>query len=273
MTARKISFIGAGNMTKSIVEGLVANGYPADQIMASNPSLPKLDNLKRTLNINVTQNNADAIDFADVVVLSVKPQLMQGVCEGFLAQSSLAGKLVISIAAGITSDRLSEMLGGYAQVVRVMPNTPSSLGYGMSGIYAAKSVSEDDAEFTAFMMNHVGKTLIVKHENDINTVIAAAGSSPAYFFLIAQGMQEAAINMGLSASDARILVQQAMLGSAQMIIENPELPIETLRLNVTSKGGTTAQAVATLQKHEITHILSKAMQAAVTRAEQMAKEF
>jgi pyrroline-5-carboxylate reductase len=252
---------------------LVANGYAPENIMASNPSSAKLKQLQESLGINTTQNNAQAIDFAEVVVLSVKPQLMQVVCEAFLQDTSLDNKLVISIAAGITSARLSEMLGGHEQVVRVMPNTPSSLGKGMSGIYASSAVNKADAEFTAFMMDHVGDTLIVNKEDDINTVIAAAGSSPAYFFLIAQAMQEEAQNMGLSAQDARKLVQQAMLGSAHMIIENPDTPIETLRTNVMSKGGTTAQAVESLQNDNLAHILSKAMQAAVTRAVQMAKEF
>lgn len=273
MTARKISFIGAGNMTKSIVEGLVAKGYQANQIMASNPSLPKLLKLKETLGISVTQQNEDAIAFADVIVLSVKPQLMQGVCETILKQVSLTNKLVISIAAGITTARLSEMLGGHKQVIRVMPNTPSSVGYGMSGIYVTQNISDADAQFAAFMMGHVGETLIVGKEDDIDTVTAAAGSSPAYFFLIAQAMQEEAIKMGLAAADARKLVQQAMLGSAQMIIANSDTPIETLRSNVTSKGGTTAAAVDALQKHHLERILSNAMQAAVNRAQQMAKEF
>jgi pyrroline-5-carboxylate reductase len=273
MSFRKISFIGAGNMTKSIIEGLVANGYDANSIMASNPSPEKLERLKDKLSIGTSQNNAQAIDFADVVVLAVKPQLMQQVCGEFLSQITLQDKLVISIAAGITIQRLSEMLDGHQNLVRVMPNTPSSIGLGMSGIYAGSKVSHEDAEFAAFMMDHVGKTLIVQRESDIDTVIAAAGSSPAYFFLIAQSMQEQAIKMGLDANDARLLVQQAMLGSAQMMIDNPDVTLETLRSNVTSKGGTTAQAVESLQKHKIAQILGEAMQAAVTRAQQMAKEF
>jgi pyrroline-5-carboxylate reductase len=273
MTTRKISFIGAGNMTKSIVEGMVGNGYDANSIMASNPTLAKLEHLKSVLGIQISQQNERAIAFADVVVLSVKPQLMQTVCDAFLPTVDLTNKLFISIAAGITSDRICQMLGGHQQLIRVMPNTPSSLGYGMSGIYAPSHISDEDAEFAAFMMDHVGETLIVDQERHIDTVIAAAGSSPAYFFLIAQAMQEEAVKMGLCAEDARKLVQQAMLGSAHMIIANPDTPIETLRKNVTSKGGTTAEAVATLQKHELAHILSEAMQAAATRAQQMAKDF
>lgn len=273
MSVKKISFIGAGNMTKSIVEGLVSGGYEANAIMASNPSLGKLEHLQKTLNIATTQNNDVAVDAADVVVLAVKPQLMEAVCSHFLQKVELGNKLVISIAAGINVARLSEMLGGHQLIVRVMPNTPSSLGYGMSGIYASSEVDAVDAEFAAFMMGHVGETLVVHEEKHIDTVIAAAGSSPAYFFLIAQAMQDEAVAMGLSTADARKLVQQAMLGSAQMIKGNPDISLETLRTNVTSKGGTTAQAIETLQKHDIAHIFSRAMQAAVTRAQQMTKEF
>jgi pyrroline-5-carboxylate reductase len=273
MSVKKISFIGAGNMTKAIIEGLVANGYKAEHIMASNPSRPKLDILANELNIHITQDNAEAIAFADVVIMAVKPQLMETVCKDMLSRATVDDKLVISIAAGISAKRFSEMLGGHERVVRVMPNTPSSLGQGMSGIYAPSNVTQQDAEFTAYIMDHVGKTLIVAREDDIDTVIAAAGSSPAYFFLIAQCMQEEAIKMGLTADDARLLVQQAMLGSAQMMVANPDVSLETLRKNVTSKGGTTAEAVASLQKNNIAHILSDAMRSAVKRASQMTQEF
>ncbi|WP_395344787.1 pyrroline-5-carboxylate reductase [Ningiella sp. W23] len=273
MTFRKIAFIGAGNMTKAIVEGLVAKGYDSNMIMASNPSRPKLDELENKLGIKTSQHNENAIAFSQVIVLSVKPQLMASVCSDFLSKVDLAGKLVISIAAGIECQRLRQMLGGFENLVRVMPNTPSSIGYGMSGIYAANGVSHDDAQFAAFLMNHVGQTLLVDKESDIDTVIAAAGSSPAYFFYVAQAMQQEAMNMGLSENDARKLVQQAMLGSAQMMQANEEVSLASLRENVTSKGGTTHEAVKTLQKHDVAHIFSEAMRAAVKRAKQMAKEF
>lgn len=273
MTFKNISFIGAGNMTQAIVKGLVENNYSAKHIMASNPSVEKLDALKGVTGINITQNNAEAIEFAEVVVLAVKPQLMANVAEAFLKEVNLENKLLVSIAAGISAKRFSEMLGGHVRVVRVMPNTPSAIGLGMSGIYAPDSVSAEDAEFTAHVMDHVGKTLIVKREQDIDTVIAAAGSSPAYFFLIAQAMQEEAINMGLNTSDARLLVQQAMLGSAKMMFDNPDLSLEDLRKNVTSKGGTTAKAIESLQNDDVAHIFSTAMRAAVKRAQQMTQEF
>lgn len=270
MQHRKLAFIGAGNMTRSIIAGLVASGYPADHIMASNRSRPKLDALASEYGIQVTQSNGDACAFADAVVLSVKPQMMEEVCAALQQDTDLTGKLYISIAAGLPVQRLQQMLGAEYPVVRVMPNTPSLLGLGMSGLYADASVSESDREYVDTVMAAVGKTLWVTEESGINGVIAAAGSSPAYFFLFLQAMQEESIRMGFSEEDARLLVQQAMLGAAQMVCENPQLMLSELRAQVTSKGGTTAAAIQSFMDDNISGMVSKAMQAAVSRAEEMA---
>lgn len=267
----KISFIGAGNMSRAIISGLVAQGFAPKNIMASNPSTPKLDALSTEFGINTSQQNQDAIDFADVVMLAVKPQLMQEVCKDFTLNSP--NILFVSIAAGLTISRLSDFLPANAQIVRVMPNTPSAIGLGMSGIYAQSSVSQEQMRTVDIIMQSVGKTLIVNNEDDINTVIAAAGSSPAYFFLIAESMQKSAMAMGLNKHDARILVEQAMLGSASLMQKNAHLELSELRHQVTSKGGTTAKAVESLQQADIQNMFANAMQAAVDRAKQMAKDF
>jgi pyrroline-5-carboxylate reductase len=154
-----------------------------------------------------------------------------------------------------------------------MPNTPSAIGLGMSGIFAEQSVARSQVQEVEAIMQSVGKTLVVEQEAQINTVIAAAGSSPAYFFLIAEVMQKAAIEMGLNAADARMLVEQAMLGSATLMQNQADLELSTLRAHVTSKGGTTAKAVESLQEDDIQAMFAKAMQAAVTRANEMSKQF
>ena len=164
------------------------------------------------------------------------------------------------------------MLGGEYPVVRIMPNTPSLLGKGMSGMYADNTVSEDDRTYVDDVMNSVGETVWVEEEDGINGVIAAAGSSPAYFFLFLQAMQEEAINMGFDKAQSRLMVQQAMLGAAEMVCHNPDLELSELRAQVTSKGGTTAAAVNTLIDQGLSDIVSKAMRAAVARAEEMAKQ-
>ncbi|MFW8590529.1 pyrroline-5-carboxylate reductase [Glaciecola sp. 2405UD65-10] len=267
----KISFIGAGNMSKAIIGGLVEKGFKPENIMASNPSNPKLIALNEKFGIQTTNDNQAAINFADVVMLSVKPQLMEDVCANFTNDKS--SRLFVSIAAGLTIERLSDFLPKDAKIIRVMPNTPSAIGMGMSGIFAPSTINEEETNSVADIMQSVGETLIVAKEDDINTVIAAAGSSPAYFFLIGEAMQTAAENMGLNANDARKLVVQAMLGSAYLMQKEQGLELSELRAQVTSKGGTTAKAVESLQDADIHSVFANAMQAAVARAKEMSKQF
>lgn len=267
---RTLAFIGAGNMSRSIIAGLIQAGYPAGRIIAANPSRPKLDELADQFGIRITQNNAEAAREADVIVLAVKPQLMAAMLEALVAElGSLAGKLLISIAAGIKVERLQEMAGGHSRIIRTMPNTPSLLGLGMTGLYAPSGIEQADRDFAEQMMQAVGKTLWVAQESGINGVIAAAGSAPAYFFLFMQGIAEEAEAMGFSPEQARLLVQQTALGAAAMVEQNPELSLQALREQVTSKGGTTAEAVKTFQEQGLKPLTSRAMQAAVTRAGEM----
>lgn len=269
MQHKIIAFIGAGNMTRSIVSGLVRNGYPADHIIASNPSMPKLTALEQDFGINTCLHNHHACERADVVVLAVKPQLMSEVCADLAKHCDFNNKFLISIAAGLTVGRLQSMLGQTVTLVRVMPNTPSLIGKGLSGLYADAQATQQQRDFVAEMMAQVGKVLWVEQEADINGVIAAAGSSPAYFFYFLQAMAEEAMAMGFDAASARLMVQEAMLGAAEMVCQNPQLSLETLRAQVTSKGGTTAAAIESLTQSGLSDIVSQAMRAAVTRAEEM----
>ncbi|MFM4850307.1 pyrroline-5-carboxylate reductase [Aeromonas rivipollensis] len=270
MQQRTLAFIGAGNMSRSIIAGLIQAGYPAERITAANPSRPKLDELADQFGIRITQNNAEAAREAEVIVLAVKPQLMAAMLEALVAElGSLEGKLLVSIAAGIKVERLQEMAGGHARIIRTMPNTPSLLGLGMTGLYAPAGIEQVDRDFAEQMMQAVGKTLWVAQESGINGVIAAAGSAPAYFFLFMQGIAEEAEAMGFTPEQARLLVQQTALGAAAMVEQNPELSLQALREQVTSKGGTTAEAVKTFQEQGLKPLTARAMQAAVTRAAEM----
>lgn len=272
MEHKKIAFIGAGNMVRAIVSGLVANGYPAELITATAPSETRRLPLEQEFGIRTTSDNIQAAQQADVVVLSVKPQMMEEVCKP-LQSIDWSKKLVISIAAGIQSARFDQMLDAQLSLVRVMPNTPSQLGLGMSGLYAPEKVSQQDKTFAAALMQSCGKVCWVKQESGINNIIAAAGSAPAYFFLFMEAMQAEAIAQGFDRQTARLLVQQSALGAASMVEGNPDTELSTLRENVTSKGGTTAEALRTFNQHQLSDIVAKAMQAAVSRAEEMEKLF
>ncbi|MFM4720036.1 pyrroline-5-carboxylate reductase [Aeromonas bivalvium] len=270
MQQRSIAFIGAGNMSRSIIAGLRQAGYPADRILAANPSRPKLDELAQQFGIGITQDNAKAARASEVIVLAVKPQLMATMLAQLVSElGSLEGKLLISIAAGIRIERLSDMAGGHPRIIRTMPNTPSLLGLGMTGLYAPAAIDEEDRLYAEQLMQSVGKTLWVEQEAGINGVIAAAGSAPAYFFLFMQAIAEQAEAMGFSPQQARLLVQQTALGAAAMVEQNPQLSLQALREQVTSKGGTTAEAVRTFQEQGLMPLTAQAMQAAVARAAEM----
>lgn len=272
MEHRNIAFIGAGNMTHSIIAGLINSGYPKEKITATNPSTGKLEHLEKCYGINTSTDNISAAKNADVVVLAVKPQMMATAAER-LQGIDFSTKLVISIAAGISAQRLNEMFATTLNLVRVMPNTPALVGKGMSGLFAVEHISEQDKIYAGNLLSAVGEVCWVEKESGINSVIAAAGSAPAYFFLFMEAMQTEAIKQGFDQDTARLLVQQAALGAAEMVVANPETELSTLREQVTSKGGTTAEALRTFNEHNLQDIVAKAMQAAVSRAEEMESLF
>ncbi|MFQ6370160.1 pyrroline-5-carboxylate reductase [Shewanella sp. YIC-542] len=272
MSNKRICFIGAGNMSRSIISGLVNSGYPAHLIEASNPSTGKLTALEADFGIKVTTDNLAAAKQADVIVLAVKPQLMQQVCEA-LRPLALSDKLLITIAAGINAGRYQDYFAQPVKLIRTMPNTPMQIGAGMSGMFAPANISEDDKTICHRIMSSGGQALWVDKEADLNLVIALSGSSPAYFFLFIEAMIKAASELGMDEDKARALAQQAALGAAKMLQENPQLTPEQLRQNVTSKGGTTHEAVETLKQGKLPELVQQAMNNCIVRAEAMAQEF
>lgn len=267
-----LGFIGAGNMSHSIISGLVKGGYPASAIIASNPSNPKLEELKSKFSIRTSNDNLEAAA-SEVVILAVKPQILKQVCET-LSHIDFSNKLVVSIAAGVTCDRIAQYLGQDVRVVRAMPNTPSLLGLGMTGLYAAKGCSDTDRQLAGHLMQAVGEITWVDQESGIDQVIACAGSAPAYFFLMMEAMEESAVNsLGVSREQAREMIQQTAIGAAAMVKQNPDLSLAELRNRVTSKGGTTAKAIEHFEQQGLRDTVDGAMKAAVKRAVEMAEQF
>ncbi|NRA72369.1 MAG: pyrroline-5-carboxylate reductase [Gammaproteobacteria bacterium] len=272
MEQKKIAFIGAGNMARSIISGLCAQHYPASLIMASNPSQDKLDQLRQDFGIETTNDNNHALAWADVIILGVKPHMIAQVASE-MATPKLADKLFISIIAGVLSQRYNDYFKQPIRLIRSMPNTPSLLGKGMTGIYAPDNIEINDRLIAEQILQSVGEILWVEQESDIDTVTACSGSSPAYFFLMMEYMQQSAMKMGMSAEDSRKLIQQAALGAAEMVRHNNHLELSQLRQQVTSKGGTTHAAIETFKQHNFEQIVDDAMSSAVTRAQEMAKQF
>jgi pyrroline-5-carboxylate reductase len=272
-TSRTIAFIGAGNMPQSIIGGMVRGGFPATSIYVSNPSRPKLDLLEEKHGVHTSQDNIEVAQQADVIVLSVKPQLMAEVCAHLRENlGGLEDKLVITIAAGIRIEKYHQYLGDQVSMVRVMPNTPSLVGEGVSGIVADSSVTDSDKDFVTEVFDYVGKTIWVDDEDGIDVLGAVAGSGPAYFFEFMAGLQKVAEELGFNAEDARAMVQQTALGAAAMASQS-ELSLVELRKQVTSKGGSTAKGVEAYQAADLDKISERAVKAAVARNQEMAKLF
>ncbi len=273
MENRKITFIGAGNMAHAIIAGLIRTGYPAECITVCSPNTSRRDVLAKKYAINSQSDNIRYAQEADVIVLAVKPQMMSTVCASLHSHVDFRQKLVLSIAAGIPVSRFYTLLQDNLNIIRIMPNTPSLVGQGVSGLFAPEHIGQSDREFAASLMSGVGKICWVNDENGINDIIAVAGSAPAYFFLFMESMQQEAERLGFDSETARELVLQAAMGSAKLAETQKDLPFAMLREQVTSKGGTTAEALRIFYEGRLPDIVSSAMQGAIRRAQEMEKLF
>lgn len=270
MTA-KISFIGGGNMASSLVGGLLANGYPASQICIAEPNAQKRQQLQQQFGIAVVSDGNQAVVEADVLVLAVKPQILQAVCRDLADKVQQQQPLVISIAAGIRSTDIERWLGGDCPLVRCMPNTPALLQAGATGLFANTQVDAGQKQLAEDILGAAGITLWVEQETLLDAVTAVSGSGPAYFFLLMECMQKAGEQLGLDANSARQLSLQTALGAARMATAGDDDPA-TLRNKVTSKGGTTEAAINCFQQNGLEELVNKALTAARDRAIELADE-
>ena len=266
----KITFIGGGNMATSLIAGLISNHYSADNIHVSEPDSDKGKALQKQFEIKAFTDNKAAIAEASIIVLAVKPQVMQQVCKDIAATVQETQALVISIAAGLLSKDISRWLGNDVSMVRCMPNTPSLLNCGATGLYANDKVSHDQKQQADEILSTAGINVWVDNESQLDAVTAVSGSGPAYYFLFMEAMQNAAEKLGLSKEQAKKLTLQTALGAARMAIESDE-DAAILRAKVTSKGGTTEQAIKTFMDNGLSDIVMQAMQAANDKAIDLAE--
>ncbi|MFZ2403649.1 MAG: pyrroline-5-carboxylate reductase [Methylobacter sp.] len=271
MKTNKIGFIGGGNMASSLISGLIASGHAPEQIWVSDINPDTLTALKHDLNVNTSANNDDIINAADVVVLAVKPQTLGAVAQSIAALVQQKQSLVVSIAAGINQNSLSRWLGADTAIVRCMPNTPALVLTGATALHANDKVTAEQCDLAENILRAVGIALWVDHEAELDAVTAVSGSGPAYYFLLMEAMEKAALELGLTQETARLLVQQTALGAAKIALESAESP-EQLRKRVTSPGGTTQRAIETFEQGGFTELVSKALHAARDRSIEMSKQ-
>ncbi len=266
-----IAFIGCGNMTKSLIGGLIADNCPSENIHITDLDIEGLNTFAQNTQTHACESNADAVAQADVVVLAVKPQGLKAVCEEIKASVQARKPLIVSIAAGIRMQDIENWLGGDIAIVRTMPNTPSLLSCGASGLVANAKTNDTQKSQAESIMRSTGVAVWVEDEAQIDTVTAVSGSGPAYYFLFMEAMEATAQKMGLDAKTAHLLTTQTALGAARMAIESQD-NCATLRQKVTSPGGTTEQAINTFIEGELPELVEKAMQAAQARAKTLADE-
>ena len=267
-----LAFIGAGAMAGALIGGLVHEGWPADRIVAACPSAGSGDHALLRHGIQMVADNHEALQQADIVVLAVKPQLMQAVVSDLAESLQQQRPLVISVAAGITLSSLDDWAGGGMAVVRAMPNTPALLQRGATGLCANDRVSEAQKERAQQLMTAVGISLWCEDEGAIDAVTAVSGSGPAYFFLMMEAMIAAGQQLGLSYHQASQLVVQTAQGAAGMAATHSQ-DISALRRRVTSPGGTTEQAIQSFEKGGLAALVAEAMTACRDRAHAMARLF
>ena len=261
-----ITFIGAGNMARSLISGLIQDDANLT-VRIADPNESQLQEIKNNWgSVNAYTDNEEAIAGADVIILAVKPQIMKVVCEPLQDHLQKNSTLIISIAAGVSISNLSLWLGGQTlPIVRCMPNTPALVQSGMTGLCANPEVSEDQHNLAESILRSVGSTLWLSDEDKLDAVTAVSGSGPAYYFLVMEAMQDAAQKLGLTADESRLLVLQTAFGAAKLALESSD-DAGILRQRVTSKGGTTEAALKTLIEGGLPELFEKALQSAESRS-------
>lgn len=264
-----ITFIGGGNMATAMIGGLLKNGWPTESIFVVEIDTGARDRIARELNVKAAARLDALSAVADCVVFAVKPQQMR-TAAGTL-RPFLGSQLVLSIAAGIRVGDLSRWLGSYQRIVRVMPNTPALERAGVSALCAPAAVSADDRARAAQIMKAVGTTFWVEDEAQMDAATAVSGSGPAYVFYFIEALQQAAVELGFPAGDAR-RVALATFAGALKLAESGTEDVAALRRRVTSPGGTTERAVATMETDGVRAAIVRAVQAAAERSRELGEE-
>lgn len=268
MNNGKIVFIGGGNMARSLIGGLVSDGMPAEQIHVLDTQPNVLKALQQDYKVQIHNDLATAVQSAEVILLAVKPQQMQDVVKA-LACVWPANALLISIAAGIRLNDLNRWLQQpAAAIIRAMPNTPALVQAGATALFANDAVNDRQCEQAEAILRAVGLAIWLDNETKMDAVTALSGSGPAYFFLVMEAMEKAAIELGLPQETARLLCLETAFGAAKMALES-NVSAATLRQQVTSPGGTTERAIHELEDGGLHGLFENALVAAALRAREL----
>lgn len=265
---KKIGFIGAGNMGGAILGGILNSKIiDNDHIIASAKSDRTLDKIKSNYNVNVTKNSKEVVEFSDLIVIGVKPDIYDEILEEI--KDLIDDKIIITIAAGKTIEAMEKIVGDDKKIVRTMPNTPSLVGEGMTSLSPNKNISEEELSFVKSIFDSLGKSEVVK-EDLIHAVIGASGSSTAYAFMFIEAIADGAVRAGMPRDKAYTFAAQGVLGAAKMVLDTGKHPGE-LKDMVCSPGGTTIEAVKVLEEEKFRGAVLKAIDSCVNKSIEMSK--
>lgn len=267
MSPLAIAFVGGGNMARALIGGLCRSGYPPESLRVADPGAGARERIAADHAVAVTSDNARAVGDAEVIILAVKPQVMDRVMAE--VRSALnPGALVISVAAGVTLATLRRGLGEQARLVRAMPNTPALFGAGMTGLVAADEVGPRDRERAGDILATAGQIAWLDDESLMDVVTAVSGSGPAYFFALAEQLALAGERAGLPPAVAAKLARQTAFGAGTMLARDDQSAGQ-LREQVTSPGGTTEAALAALSAGGFEALIEQAVRAAIRRGREL----
>jgi pyrroline-5-carboxylate reductase len=267
----KIGMIGAGNMGQALLSGLIKQHYPKTHICIADPSEEKCTLFKQQWDILCSQHNNQAAQFADFLILAVKPHQIKSVLEEIRADIQ-KNTVILSVAAGVTATQLTTWLANAQNpVIRAMPNTPALINQGITALYKTSTVTQSQAQTAEKLLSAVGQTIWIEDESLMNVVTALSGSGPAYFFYILEGLIAAAEKMGLPKNIAQQLAMQTAKGSIAMA-QQSNFSLEALRAQVTSKGGTTERGLEVLSEHNLFSTLEQTIKQAALRGQALSEQ-
>lgn len=265
----QIAFIGGGNMASAILGGLVRQGMAPDRIRVVEPFAETRARLQQEFGVQVLEAADASLAEADVVVWAVKPQQFEEATRPVAGHVRQA--LHLSVAAGIPASALTRWLGT-ERLVRAMPNTPALVGQGMTGLFAGAGASAQDRAVIDALLAPTGQRMWLEQEALIDSLMAISGSGPAYVFYFIEALVRGGVELGLTAEQSKTLAAQTFAGAAALVQASPDAP-EVLRQRVTSKGGTTHEAITTMQQHGVEQAIVAAMHACAARGRELAEQF
>jgi pyrroline-5-carboxylate reductase len=268
LSGKVVGFIGAGNMGEVLIRGLLNSGkVEKTDIIASDSNQERLAFISDTYGVRTTPSNIELVEQSSIVIIAVKPQNIDDLLDE-LSTSSHENHLFISIAAGITTEKLSSKMHHRSGIIRVMPNAPASVLAGIAAVYPGRNVSPGDLQRAVSIFECVGKTVIIKNEALMDVVTGLSGSGPAFVFLVIESLSDAGVQLGISRKESSLLAAQTVYGAAKMLLETGRHPSE-LKDIVATPGGTTFAGLKMLEKGNFRSTIMEAVEAATTRSREL----